>query len=183
MGNDAGRDAGPAQRGSAAIAGLADRARRITLGVLVVAAVVCGSSWLAGVAATSGVVRMLWVIAGGLGVAIAVGAAFWSFRSLGLVIDRAAAIRQSLGALADQVSDTDLADLVSRADDEQLGVIRRARLVGRLRSAVSSTAGEFQDLSLALAALARFPAATVLASTLIVAFGALGFLFVLVLVF
>lgn len=182
MGDVAGQSSGFAQRGSDTIARLAQRAQRIVLGLLVAVVAVCGPAWLLGVAATSGFARTLWAFVGGLGAAVAVGAAFWSYRSLGLVLERAASIRRSLGDLARQVSETDLADLVDTAGDEGLGVVRRAQMVGRLRSAVTSTAGEFQDLSLALAALARFPVAALLAGGSIVVFGALGLVFLVVLV-
>lgn len=180
--NPAGQPSGLAQRGSQAIAGLAERAQRLAFGLLVAAATVCGAVLLLGVAATSGAVRTLWLIVGGVSAAVAVGAAYWSYRSLGLVIARAAGIRRSLGELASQVSDGDLVDVLSGAGDEGLGVIRRARLIGRLRSAVGSAAGEFQDLSLAVAALARFPAAAALAGGSIVVFGLLGLLFLTVVI-
>lgn len=176
----AGETDGLARKGAQTIGRLAQTARRLAGGLLVGAASVCGSAWLLGVVATSGALRTLWAVAGGLLAAVAVGAAFWSYWSLGLVIERASAIRRSFGDLVSQVSETDLAHLVSRADDEGLGLIRRARLVGRLRSAVTSTAGDFQELSLALAALARFPATALLAVGSILVFGVFGFVFLVV---
>ena len=175
-----------ARRTTTLIAGLARKGVRLASGVVVVVLVICGLSYLTGLAALDGSARSAWAIVGLAMLVVAVGAPLLARWRLASVTRRTGELITEIRSLVTRDADAQRVVIETIAHDEgQAPEIRDLRPVAydsrqfnRLRH-ITVRAGDVGRLPVVLRSLVTLPYLLLVAVLGVLVFGVLGFLFLI----
>ena len=173
-----------ARRTTTLIAGLARKGLRLATGVVVVVLVICGLSYLTGLAALEGSARSAWAIVGLAMLVVAVGAPLLARWRLGAVTRRTSELMSEIRSLITRDADAQRVVIETVAYEEAQPqdvrdlrpVVYDSRQFNRLRQ-VTVKAGDVGRLPVVLRSLVTLPYLLGIALLGIVVFALLGFLF------
>jgi len=175
-----------------AVARLARRGSVLTTGVALVAAVIVGGAYLIGIAAFTGGDRTIWLVAGGLLLAAAVGAPLLASVRLRGIPRRATALSSELRALLGRSEEAkrvvvETFDRESTADSGPTGrqvpaIVVQGQQFSRLRT-IAGSSGELATLIATLRRLATLPGLVAIGIALTGVGAVLGFVFFLIWIF
>ena len=173
-----------ARRTTTLIAGLARKGLSLATGVVVVVLVICGLSYLTGLAALEGSARSAWAIVGLAMLVVAVGAPLLARWRLGAVTKRTSELMSEIRSLITRDADAQRVVIETVAYEEAQPqdvrdlrpVVYDSRQFNRLRQ-VTVKAGDVGRLPVVLRSLVTLPYLLGIALLGIVVFGLLGFLF------
>ncbi len=173
-----------ARRTTTLIAGLARKGLSLATGVVVVVLVICGLSYLTGLAALEGSARSAWAIVGLAMLVVAVGAPLLARWRLGAVTRRTSELMSEIRSLITRDADAQRVVIETVAYEEAQPqdvrdlrpVVYDSRQFNRLRQ-VTVKAGDVGRLPVVLRSLVTLPYLLGIALLGIVVFGLLGFLF------
>jgi hypothetical protein len=170
----------------AAVEYVARRGAALAIGVALIALLICGSSFLTGLAAMDGSVETAWIVLGGTLLVIAVGAPLLAWWRLARVRRHANALVGEVRRLASRSPEAEQIVIETVAVDPEAGspatpaVIGQSAQFTRLRT-IAIDAGDLRELPGALRAVTLFPALLGIALLLCLVFAILGFLFLVAL--
>ena len=173
-----------ARRTTTLIAGLARKGVGLATGVVVVVLVICGLSYLTGLAALEGSARSAWAVVGLLMLVVAVGAPLLARWRLGAVTKRTGELMTEIRSLITRDADAQrvVIETVAREEAQPQDVrdlrpvVYDSRQFNRLRQ-VTVKAGDVGRLPVVLRSLVTLPYLLGIALLGVVVFGLLGFLF------
>jgi hypothetical protein len=173
-----------ARRTTTLIAGLARKGLSLATGVVVVVLVICGLSYLTGLAALEGSARSAWAVVGLVMLVVAVGAPLLARWRLGAVTKRTGELMTEIRSLITRDADAQrvVIETVAREEAQPQDVrdlrpvVYDSRQFNRLRQ-VTVKAGDVGRLPVVLRSLVTLPYLLGIALLGVVVFGLLGFLF------
>jgi hypothetical protein len=175
-----------ARRTTTLVAGLARKGVSLATGVVVVVLVVCGLSYLTGLAALEGSARSAWAVVGLAMLVVAVGAPLLARWRLSSVTRRTGELVGEIRSLITRDADAQRVVIETVAHDEGQAqdvrdlrpVVYDSRQFSRLRQ-VTVKAGDVGRLPVVLRSLVTLPYLLSIALVGVLVFGILGFLFLI----
>jgi hypothetical protein len=165
---------------------LVHRGTRLAVGTFAIVAIICIGSFLLGLAALEGGVRTAWILLGGIGVAVALGAValagfrLWAISRLGVAL--AEDIRRMIAS--DPAQERIVIETVESSDGVQdQSAVVMSRQFFAMDASMAGSAAQFTALAVALKGVTSFPLLLLLATAITVGFAGLGVLFLLGLIF
>lgn len=175
-----------AERAVDAFLTLVRRGTRLAVGTLVVVTVICVGSFALGVAALSDGVQTAWILIGGIGLVVAIGAVLLAMFRLWVISRTGVALVTDLQALisSDARSERVVIETVESSDrvQDQSAVVM-SRQFFQMSDSVGTRAGQFVALSVALRSVTTFPLLMLLSVAVTFGFACLSVLFALGLLF
>jgi hypothetical protein len=174
-----------AQRAVDSFLTLVRRGSRLAVGTLAIVVVVCLGGLALGLLALDGGVRTAWLLLGGIGAAVAIGAVVLALFRLWAISSMSVALVTDLQTLiaGDPGSERMVIETVEASDGVQdASAVVMSRQFFTMNDSVAGRAGQLVALSLALKSITTFPFLMLLATTITIGFGLLSLLFLLGLV-
>lgn len=165
---------------------LVRRGTALAVGTLAVVSVICIGSFALGFAAVSDDGRILWLVLGGIGVVVGIGAIVLAITRLWLVKRSATAlVAEVQGLLAgDRVTERVVIDTIEASEQVQdQSAMVMSRQFFTLRDSIEGKSQQFLALAYALRAMTTFPFLMLLAVTVTIVFATLALIFVGILIF
>jgi hypothetical protein len=165
---------------------LVRRGTRLAVGTLVIVALICLGGFALGLAALDGGVRTAWILLGGIGAAVAIGATVLALFRLWAISTMSVALVTDLQTLmaGDPTSERMVIETVEASDGVQgESAVVMSRQFFTMNDSVAGRAGQLVALSLALKSITTFPFLLLLSTAITIGFAAMSVLFLLGLVF
>lgn len=160
---------------------LVHRGNRLAFGTLVIVTVVCLGGYALGIAALSDGMETVWILLGGFGAFVAIGAVALAMFRLWAITRLGTSLVTEVERLiaGDPRSERIVIDTVEASDgvQDQSAVVMSRQFFAM--NGVVGTAGQFTALSVALRSVTTFPLLMLLATVITIGFAGLGFLFLL----
>lgn len=160
---------------------LVRRGTRLAAGTLVVVVVICLGGFALGIAALSGGMETVWIIFGGFGALVAIGAVVMAMFRLYAVARLGTSLVNEVKQLVagDPRSERVVIDTVEASDGAQgQSAVVMSRQFFSMNDTVGR-AGQFGALAIALRSVTTFPLLMLLATVITVSFAGLSLLFLL----
>jgi hypothetical protein len=181
-----GRPEGLAQQAVTMFLTLVRRGTALAIGALAIVTLICIGGLLLGMAALTDSGRIVWMVVGGFGAILGIGALVLALTRLAIVKRSAMTLVDEFQRLLDGDPHTErmVIDTIEATEDvEDRSAVVMSRQFFTMRDSIGGRAAQFTSLGYALRAMTSFPFLMLLATAISLGFAGIGFIFVAIIVF
>jgi hypothetical protein len=182
-------DGGPdglAQQAVAMFLTLVRRGTALAIGTLAIVSLICIGGFVLGAAALSDSGRILWIVVGGAGAIVGIGAVVLAITRLAIVKVSAMTLVEEFQRLLDGDPRTErmVIDTIEATEDvEHQSAVVMSRQFFTMRDSISGRTAQFVSLGYALRAMTTFPFLMLLATVISIGFVGFSVVFVAIIAF